>query len=119
MLYRLILLLPFLAVFTLSCGQDNTFQLSFTRGELPDNHVTAEARTEDGFLWLGSENGLFRYNGYQFELFGSAAKGSTRLSSSNITCLLADSDVLWIGTANGLNCLHLNSGIASVQRTAA
>ena len=116
---RLILLLLLQAACAASFGQYNTFQLSFIKGGLPDNHVTSQARTADGFLWLGTENGLFRYNGYQFELFNVIARGPTHLSSSAITCLLADSNLLWIGTANGLNCLDLRNGRVEQQKTIA
>ena len=116
---RLILLLLAQAICAASFGQHNTFQLSFIKGGLPDNHITAQAKTADGFLWLGTENGLFRYNGYQFELFNAIPRGPTRLSSSVITCLLADSSLLWIGTANGLNCLDLRNGRVQQQNTIA
>ncbi len=85
------------------------YQLSFIKG-LPNNHIRASAQTADGFLWLGSENGLFRYNGYQFETFNDVAKGATRLTSAQINSLLADGHLLWIGTADGLNCLNTQTG---------
>ncbi|HEX6426672.1 MAG TPA: two-component regulator propeller domain-containing protein [Niastella sp.] len=90
-------------------NSQSKFHLTFIKG-LPNNHIRASAQTEDGFLWLGSENGLYRYNGYQFEVFNDVAKGPTRLSSPHIMSLLADGHLLWIGTANGLNYLDLRSG---------
>ncbi|THU34939.1 hypothetical protein FAM09_23395 [Niastella caeni] len=85
------------------------FHLSFTKG-LSNTHITCSAQAEDGLIWLGAENGLYRYNGYQFDLFNEVAKGPTRLSSAKIMSLLADGHLLWIGTTNGLNCLDMHTG---------
>lgn len=93
---------------SIAAAQDK-FQISFIKG-LPNNHIRASAQTADGLLWLGSESGLFRYNGYQFETFGDAAKGATRISSAQVNSLLANDRLLWIGTADGLNCLNTLTG---------
>lgn len=51
------------------------------------------AQTRDGFLWLGTQNGLYRFDGMTFD------NGiTTSLPSSNISALYTDSDgSLWIG----------------------
>lgn len=41
-----------------------------TREGLPHNSINALAQTEDGYLWLATWEGLTRYNGREFELFG-------------------------------------------------
>jgi diguanylate cyclase (GGDEF)-like protein len=41
-----------------------------TRNGLPHNQVNDIAQTEDGYLWLATWEGLVRYNGQEFELFG-------------------------------------------------
>ncbi len=64
---------------------------------LPENSVTAIAQTHDGYLWLGTESGLARFDGLRFTIYD---KGSTRgLTGNFITCLLVDhTGTLWIGT---------------------
>ncbi|HEX8611488.1 MAG TPA: diguanylate cyclase [Telluria sp.] len=52
-----------------------------------------------GFIWAGTEDGLYRYDGYRFEGFGL----KEGLLSTTITALLEDaSGVMWVGTHNGL-----------------
>ncbi len=67
---------------------------------LPQNSVNAIAQTPDGYLWMGTEGGLARFDGFQFAVF---EKRNTPLLSSNIiTALLVDRDgTLWIGTEGG------------------
>jgi signal transduction histidine kinase/ligand-binding sensor domain-containing protein len=62
--------------------------------------VVALAQTSDGFLWLGTASGLFRFDGTRFELFHSSL--GDRLLSNNIYALFAPpSGGLWIGYAFG------------------
>ena len=52
-----------------------------------------------GYLWVGTQNGLFRYNGSVFTPFGSA----DGLPSSSVGSLAETPDgVLWVGTQGGL-----------------
>ena len=65
-------------------------------------------QTPDGYLWLGTEFGLVRFDGVRFVPWGWLNK---RLPSSNITTLLASRDgTLWIGTLNGLASV-INSNV--------
>ena len=68
---------------------------------LPQNSVHALAQTRDGFLWVGTEAGLVRFDGTAFAVFDKSS--SPALPSGDIRCLLATSDgALWIGTSDGL-----------------
>ncbi len=67
---------------------------------LPQDTIRAIAQTNDGFLWLGTDDGLARFDGYEFTVFNKA-KGD--LPSNSITALTAAPDgSLWIGTVAGL-----------------
>ncbi len=68
---------------------------------LPQNTVHALVQTRDGFLWLGTEAGLVRFDGNTFSVFDTTS--SPALPSADIRCLLATDDgALWVGTSEGL-----------------
>ena len=68
---------------------------------LPQNTVQALAQTKDGFIWLGTEVGLVRFDGNGFQVFDQ--NSSPALPGNDVRCLLAASDgALWIGTSEGL-----------------
>jgi len=72
-----------------------------TENGLPQNSVHAILQTRDGFLWLATEGGLARFDGYGFTNFDK--ESSPALPNNDIRCLLEDQHgALWIGTANGL-----------------
>jgi len=67
---------------------------------LPQNFVRAISQTSDGFLWVGTMNGLVRFDGLRFR--GFSKEGPSALQE-NIGDLEPDSgDGLWIATASGL-----------------
>ncbi len=67
---------------------------------LPQDTIRAIAQTNDGYLWLGTDEGLARFDGYEFTVFN---KANGDLPSNSITALAAAADgSLWIGTSNGL-----------------
>jgi ligand-binding sensor domain-containing protein len=67
---------------------------------LPQDTIKAIVQTADGYLWLGTDEGLARFDGYEFTTFD---KSHGDLPSNSITALAATADGgLWIGTASGL-----------------
>ena len=67
---------------------------------LPQNTVNCIAQTRDGYLWVGTSNGLARFDGVRFVTFRSA--DTPGLRSNRIRCLYEDlRGVLWIGTEGG------------------
>jgi ligand-binding sensor domain-containing protein/signal transduction histidine kinase len=74
---------------------------------LPDNSVKAILQTRDGFLWLGTDNGLARFDGVIFRPFNT--RNTPELKSDRVRCLLEDHDGgLWIGTEGGGLTLFAN-----------
>ena len=68
---------------------------------LPQNTVQTLVQTRDGFVWLGTEVGLVRFDGNSFQVFDR--NSSPALPGNDIRCLLATMDrALWIGTSEGL-----------------
>lgn len=79
-------------------------QLVFSKIEkdLSNDDVTSITQDIYGYLWVGTKNGLNKYDGIAFESFANSSD-STSLPSNLIECLLQQSDsTLWIGTFEGL-----------------
>ncbi|MEW6209095.1 MAG: two-component regulator propeller domain-containing protein [Acidobacteriota bacterium] len=73
---------------------------------LPQNSVTSIVQTRDGYLWLGTLEGLVRFDGVQFTVFDKW--NTPQLKSNRIHTLFEDREgSLWIGTeGGGLNRLR-------------
>lgn len=72
-----------------------------TENGLPQNTVHAIAQTRDGYIWIGTEEGLARFDGVKFTIFDK--QNTPEFKSNYIRTLLADRQgALWIGTAQGL-----------------
>jgi ligand-binding sensor domain-containing protein/signal transduction histidine kinase len=79
-------------------SSDYTVDSWQTPDGLPANTITAITQTPDGYLWLGTLNGLARFDGVRFKVFGK----SDGLPNPRVLCLLLDrSGTLWIGTEGG------------------
>ncbi|WP_233278101.1 two-component regulator propeller domain-containing protein [Myxococcus stipitatus] len=68
---------------------------------LPQNSLLALAQTRDGYVWLGTWEGLVRFDGARFVVFDK--RNTPELRSHAIKALAEDaSGVLWVGTDQGL-----------------
>ncbi|MDD7404083.1 MAG: ATP-binding protein [Butyribacter sp.] len=76
-----------------------------TNAGLTSSKINSIIQTKDEYVWIGTNSGLFRYNGNSFERIDL----ENRLN--NITDLYADSqNRLWIGTDNeGIGCYNLTT----------
>jgi len=71
------------------------------RDGFTEGYTESIAQTPDGYLWLGTEFGLIRFDGIRHVLWSPST--GQHLPSSNIRALLAARDgSLWIGTDSGL-----------------
>ncbi|MGO8794581.1 MAG: two-component regulator propeller domain-containing protein [Candidatus Sulfotelmatobacter sp.] len=67
---------------------------------LPDNAVTALVQDHDGFIWIGTQGGLARYDGYRFRVFHYDPADSASLPDDFVLRLYVDSsNTLWVTTA--------------------
>ncbi len=69
---------------------------------LSQNSVTCIYQSRDGFIWLGTYNGLNRYNGYENKVFQHNPEDPTSISNNYIWSIIEDNKgYLWIGTLGG------------------
>jgi signal transduction histidine kinase/ligand-binding sensor domain-containing protein len=70
-----------------------------TEDGLPLSAVDLVTQTRDGYLWLGTQEGLVRFDGYDFDVF---EKSNSDISSNAIFSIYEDEEsVLWAGTRSG------------------
>jgi len=75
-----------------------------TEDGLCHNRVTALLQDQFGFVWVGTINGLNRYDGRAFEVYKENPDNFTSLSSSHISSLVCDrKGDLYVGTKSGIN----------------
>jgi len=86
----------------LSATQLIKFEHITIQDGLSQSSVHTIIQDRQGFLWLGTEDGLNRYDGYQFTIFKPEPGDPTSLSNQWVTDLLEDSDgTIWVGTRQG------------------
>lgn len=97
------------AIFLLAaCNSENKElfvdpETSVVSEELSNQHATAFAEDSTGYIWIGTERGLNRYNSKNFHHYYYNYNDSASIPSNNILCLFIDSKGrLWVGTDNGL-----------------
>jgi len=87
------------------CASEKLGQLSFESIDFSE-HIPQEITTKifqdtKGFIWIGTKNGLLRFDGLQFKLFKHQQNNVHSLSGNYITAILESPDgELWIGTKN-------------------
>lgn len=75
--------------------------MSWTRRDGAPSDISSLTQTEDGYLWIGSTFGLFRFDGLRFQPY-PFTPADPRLPSSNVAALAADhKGGLWVGYRMG------------------
>ena len=109
MFFCFLVLLPFT-----SWGQTEvSFRRYTTNDGLPSNYVINIVQDPKGFLWLGTRNGLCRFDGYEFRTYQSDRGKNTRLPHSNLVRQLFQNPngLLWIRFYSEVfGCFDTNQG---------
>ncbi|QDP01771.1 EAL domain-containing protein [Thalassotalea sp. PS06] len=78
-------------------------QISVEQG-LSQSTVMSLAQDQDGFIWMATQYGLNRYDGYEFTHFKYHSDDPFSLANNIVRNVFVDSNnVLWVGTDNGLS----------------
>ena len=73
--------------------------------DLSDNNVNCIIQDTVGFMWIGTNSGLNRFDGYELRVYKYIVGDNNSLINNQITKLFLDSKSrLWIGTKHGLCC---------------
>jgi signal transduction histidine kinase/ligand-binding sensor domain-containing protein len=78
---------------------------------LPSENALAIAQDRQGFIWIGGQDGLSRYDGYEVRVYRHNADNPSSLADNWVRALYADPQgILWIGTQAGLQRYEPASG---------
>ncbi|HLZ15932.1 MAG TPA: two-component regulator propeller domain-containing protein, partial [Cyclobacteriaceae bacterium] len=71
---------------------------------LSDNRVSCVFQDHRGFMWIGTEDGLNRYDGSEFKVFKRRRDSNAELADNHIHAVAEDArHHLWIATQHGLS----------------
>lgn len=74
--------------------------------ELNQSWITKIEQDFLGFIWIGTSDGLYRYDGYEFRIYRSITGNDSTLAGNNITDVFEDSGQnLWVATSKGI-CVY-------------
>ena len=93
-----------------SFNENIAFNRLTSENGLPGDYISCILQDKKGFLWIGTSNGLCRYDGSRFRLFKNDPADSFSLSDNNVISLSLDhKGRLWVGTYwQGVNMLKEN-----------
>ncbi|WP_247687238.1 sensor histidine kinase [Pseudoalteromonas luteoviolacea] len=76
------------------------------------SQVTIMALTEDqlGYIWIGTQAGLNRFDGHEFKQFTSKQQDPNALAGAFVTGLCHSGETVWIATSTGLSAYHTVTG---------
>lgn len=78
---------------------------------LSSNKIVEVLQDYEGFFWIGTQDGLNRFDGTNIQTFRKDSKDSNSLSNNHCTDILLSRDGnIWVATLNGLNCFDQQTG---------
>lgn len=87
-------------------GAEFNFKSYQVEDGLSSNTVFSLIQDSKGYIWIGTEDGLNRFDGYEFKIFRNISRDENSILSNHIHALFEDSQKqLWIGTEKGV-CLY-------------
>jgi ligand-binding sensor domain-containing protein/two-component sensor histidine kinase len=115
----------FVSVFYLVCistklfGQtiDNLHIEKVQEDGLSNVYISCIQQDRNGFLWFGTVEGLFRYDGYNYKPFRNLPGDTTTIVNNAITSLFPEKKKLWVGSLGGLSCIDINTQIVKNYTT--
>src|SRR5258706_12630010 len=105
-MYKSVPTILLLCISTFGWGQLSNLRLERynTESGLSQNLVYSIVQDKQGFLWFGTDEGLNRFDGYEFKTFRHSPQDSSTIADNSIHSLLFDhTGALWIGTNNGIS----------------
>lgn len=91
-------------------SKNPTIELFTIENGLSQTSVNCLIQDTKGFLWIGTQDGLNKYDGYTFRVFRNNPADTNSLSNNFINCIYEDADGnIWVGTNYGLNMYNVHT----------
>ena len=112
LVFFIIIIYPFFVNATEIRKVNGTFTHISTINNVELGEVNTITQDNKGFLWLGSNNGLHKYDGYELKTYHNEKNNLNSLSNNSVLKIISDNNYnLWLATyGGGLNRLNLNNG---------
>lgn len=68
-----------------------------------NNFITDIYQDQRGFIWVGTYDGLNRYDGYDFITYRNQPRDSTSLSNNRVVSIYSNKNEIWVGTKKGVS----------------
>jgi len=112
-----LILFSFLSISKLSFPQYDEVKFEHITVEdgLPENSITCILQDHLGFLWLGTQNGLVKYDGYTMTVYRTDPDDTSSISGNGINAICEDHNGnIWIGILGSL--WDMGSGLNRFDR---
>lgn len=110
-IYYLCILLLCSSAFSMSSVEYYSTDIFSIQQGLSQTRVNALLQDSKGFIWVGTQDGLNRFDGVEFVKYQHNPLDSTTLSNNYIRALAEDKyGNIWVGTNNGLNKFEPSTG---------
>lgn len=110
MRFRLLTVLIFLFFQCLSTPNEKVMQITIDDG-LINGNIHQITQDTHGFLWIATENGLVRYDGFEYKIYQTTENERSSISHNFVhSVAIADSLNIWIGTMSGVDHLNIKTG---------
>src|SRR5690606_30182062 len=93
-------------------GTNQNFKVRYIGIEmgLSNNAVASIYQDKRGFMWVGTYDGLNRFDGYDVLVFRNQLNDSSTLINNRIVSIYENDQGIWVGTKKGLSVYNFESG---------
>ena len=91
--------------------QNNFVRSLNIKDGLSQNFIFTLLQDSKGYIWIGTQDGLNRFDGYNFINFKNDVRNINSLNGNVVKSLYEHKNILWIGTGNGVSRYNLETGM--------